>query len=67
MAKRFCPNCCQNVNTVRRFKIWALVIGILFGIIPGILYWWFTRGEMCPMCHCPEEDMDPPRPVDRDF
>ncbi len=65
--KRFCPYCCQNVNTVRKLKIWALVLGLLFGIIPGILYYWFTREDMCPICHCSESEMEPPRPIDRDF
>lgn len=64
MAKRYCPYCCQNVVTVPRFKLWAVVLGLLFGIIPGFIYWWYTKGEMCPICHCNEEEMEPPKKLE---
>ena len=59
--KRFCPYCCQNVNTVSAVKWGPVIIGLLLGIIPGIVYWLVKRGQMCPMCHCPLDEMDPPK------
>ena len=49
------------MNTVSALKWGPLIIGLLFGIIPGIVYWAVKRGQMCPMCHCPVDEMDPPK------
>lgn len=59
--KQFCPNCCQNVNTVSAVKWGPMIVGLLFGIIPGIVYWAVKRGQMCPICHCGRDDLQPPK------
>ena len=35
----YCPNCHQNVQTVPQYNIVALVLLLLCGIIPGLIYY----------------------------
>lgn len=50
MKQCFCPNCCQNVTMVPQYNITALVLLLLCGIIPGLIYWALRRDRMCPIC-----------------
>lgn len=54
----FCPNCCQNVAAVPQYNLVALIILLLCGIIPGLIYWALRKDRMCPICRTAEEDLE---------
>lgn len=58
---KYCPDCCQNVTIKPGFNLMALIVLLLFGIIPGIIYWALTREKRCPICHAPLERLQAPK------
>jgi hypothetical protein len=46
---RFCAYCERHVTPERDFSVGALLILLLLGIIPGIIYY-FLKAPVCPIC-----------------
>lgn len=61
MKMCFCPNCRQNVTMIAQYNTVALILLLLCGIIPGLIYWALKRDRMCPLCRTTEEYMEPMR------
>jgi hypothetical protein len=58
MAKmKYCPNCKQMVATERGYNAVVLIILLIIGILPGLIYWAVKRGRRCPLCHTPAKNM----------
>lgn len=47
--ERWCTNCNKGVFPERKFSVGALVILLLIGIIPGLLYY-ALKNKVCPIC-----------------
>lgn len=62
----YCPNCHQNVQTVPQYNIVALVLLLLCGIIPGLIYYIWKKDRECPMCKTTEEFLSPYRKDEAD-
>lgn len=71
MKEYFCPNCCQNVVAIPSYSMVALILLLLCGIIPGLLYYLWKKDKRCPICHLDEDRLEPYRPPkhndDNDF
>lgn len=53
MKKIICPCCHKEVKLRRTNKQRFLLIVLLcLGIVPGIIYWIFSKKRMCPKCKC---------------
>ena len=49
MAKMmFCPNCKQNVTIKPQYNLVALIILLLCGIIPGLIYYVLKKDNNVP-------------------
>ena len=60
MAKMmYCPNCRQNVTIKPQYNLVALIILLLCGIIPGLIYYVLKTDNECPLCRTTEEFLEP--------
>lgn len=58
---KYCPNCKRNVNTEHSWHVVVLIILLLLGLIPGIIYLIWKWPRRCPICHTPESMMYAPK------
>jgi len=47
---RYCKNCKQNVEPHKKLSTALLVLLLICGIIPGVIYY-VVVPETCPMCN----------------
>jgi len=50
---KYCGNCKRWVTPKREMSVLALVILLILGIIPGIIYliYYLLKPKVCPMCN----------------
>lgn len=58
---RYCPDCCQNVTVTSGINWVLLVILLLFGVIPGIIYFAIRHKMRCPKCGAEGDRLLPQR------
>ena len=57
----YCPNCKQNVTIKPQYNLVALILLLLCGIIPGLIYYVLKKDNECPICRTTEEFLEPYR------
>lgn len=58
---RYCPNCCQNVHAITGIDHTALIVLLILGVFPGLIYALIlSDSKHCPICHTPDKDLEPP-------
>lgn len=58
---RYCPDCCQNVTVTSGINIGLLIVLLLFGVIPGIIYFCMMHKPKCPRCGAEGDRLLPQR------
>ncbi len=60
MTMKYCPSDKRNVDTERGYNTVLLVLLILIGLIPGLIYYAISK-KRCPICHTPQSMLENPR------
>ena len=61
MAIKYCPSCKRNVNTEHSWHIGVMLILLLLGIIPGLIYIAVKWKYRCPICKTPDSMLLAPK------
>ncbi len=57
---KYCPSCGRNVNTEHSWHTVVLIVLLILGLIPGLIYLAWKWPRRCPICHTPEGMMTAP-------
>jgi hypothetical protein len=58
---KYCPSCQRNVNTEHSWSFIVLIILLILGVIPGLIYLAVRWKRRCPICKTPESMMYAPQ------